>query len=936
MDDRRIEDVVRSIASGSLVDWDTLDTSPADASMNEVLRELQVIAEIAHVHGTAATNATAETPLDTLRSSQTRTWGPLTILERIGQGVFGDVYRAHEDRLDRAVALKLIPDTADDHRATSIVHEARLLARLGHPNVATVFGAERLDGHVGIWMELVPGRNLEQLLDEHGPLAPNDVCEIGLQLCAALAAVHRAGVLHRDIKATNVRRTDEGRIVLLDFGSGRDMLAESSSKALVGTPLYLAPEILAGSPATRQSDIYSVGVLLYHLLSGSYPVSGKTLADLRQAHASKRMPHLRDTRPATPRRLAAVIERAMYASPEARFTTADEMQSALHAVRAFPRRLAMAASAFGIAAVTALTVWGLVPPGRGFAPDTTATSGWLRARQLNWSFNWAQLGAISPDGRLLSYADGNTGNLAVLDLEAGATRLLTNDGWDRAFATYSVFSPDSQRIAFTWHGNACQCKEVRELDLPTGHQRVLIRREALDDVSLGDWSHDGQFLLATMYEKDTPAGDLELVSVRDGARRTLKPGASGAAVFSPDDRFVAYTRADSPRNPRDIHVLDLTTLADHALISGPADDGDLFWMGDHVVFSSNRGDKRALWSVRVIDGRASAEPALLTDLIEPGFWRIGLTTAGALYYGAPEGGSHVYTADLARDGAVSVPTRVTTATDPELSPQWSPDGRMLVWQSRPRIDGLAAATMRLRDLTTGRDREITPVFRVGQNPRWSPQGTSMLVRGADDKGDALRLIDAETGMLVGSYLQDRAIGDAEWTRDGSGAFYMDVKRALIGRLDLPSGADQVVYQLPRGQTLGRGLALSPNGQWIATHVAHRDLHSIIRIPVAGGSTTTLFTLQPPDYFRLQEWTADGRHLLFTRSRQIQGSVAAQEWQLWSIGADGGQPRYLNLSMPDLGSVRPSPDGRRLVFTSSDSRNRIRVLENLLTALRSTR
>jgi Tol biopolymer transport system component len=191
----------------------------------------------------------------------------------------------------------------------------------------------------------------------------------------------------------------------------------------------------------------------------------------------------------------------------------------------------------------------------------------------------------------------------------------------------------------------------------------------------------------------------------------------------------------------------------------------------------------------------------------------------------------------------------------------------------------------------------------------------------------------DSGAIIGSYLQDRTLGDAEWTRDGRGGFYMDGARALIGHLDLPSGADRVVYALPQGQILGRGIALSRDGQWLAVPITDGDMNAIVKIPTTGGSPTTLFTLRPPDYFNLQEWTTDGQHVLFTRSRRRPGALTAEEWQLWSVAAAGGEPRFLNLSMPDLGSVRPSPDGRRLVFTASNSRNRIRVLENVLSALR---
>ena len=149
-------------------------------------------------------------------TAQLETWGHLRICERIGRGAFGEVYRAWDTRLDREVALKLMPVAlaAGAEAASSIIHEGRLLARVRHPNVVTIYGADEIDGYVGLWMELVPGRTLEDLLRDGQTFEPGEVAHIGLESARALAAVHAAGLLHRDIKAQNVLRQEDGRIVL--------------------------------------------------------------------------------------------------------------------------------------------------------------------------------------------------------------------------------------------------------------------------------------------------------------------------------------------------------------------------------------------------------------------------------------------------------------------------------------------------------------------------------------------------------------------------------------------------------------------------------------------------------------------------------------------------------------------------------------------------
>ena len=161
----------------------------------------------------------------------------------------------------------------------------------------------------------------------HGALGAGEATTLGVDLCRALAAVHSAGLVHGDVKAQNVMREDGGRTVLMDFGAGRVQGAHVA--ALAGTPLYLAPEVLAGEPATPRSDIYSLGVLLFHLLTGSYPYSASDLDGLRAAHADGTRALLRDLRPDLPDELVHAVHRALEADPARRFATAGEMEQGL-------------------------------------------------------------------------------------------------------------------------------------------------------------------------------------------------------------------------------------------------------------------------------------------------------------------------------------------------------------------------------------------------------------------------------------------------------------------------------------------------------------------------------------------------------------------------------------------------------------------------------
>ena len=356
-DDPNLHELAGAIVDGSSVDWSAAESS-GDASIREVVRELRVIAGIADVHGSESLRF--ESPHPSLQSDDptdagARSWGPLRLVEKIGEGAYGEVFRAWDTRLDREVALKLLHAgrTPGVRATSSIIHEGRLLARVRHPNVVTIYGAEQIDDRVGLWMELVRGRTLEQVLKEGTLFSAAETTRIGIEICRAVSAVHGAGLLHRDVKAHNVMLADDGRVVLMDFGTGREIEAAASTD-LAGTPLYLAPEVVFGQPATVQSDIYSLGVLLFHLVSGSYPVQASTTKDLRLAHERNARVALQTVRPDVPARLAGVIERAIDPLPERRYRHPDALADELVAVNRRSGRVSVLYTA--AAAVTIVLV----------------------------------------------------------------------------------------------------------------------------------------------------------------------------------------------------------------------------------------------------------------------------------------------------------------------------------------------------------------------------------------------------------------------------------------------------------------------------------------------------------------------------------------------------------------------------------------------------
>jgi TolB-like protein/Tfp pilus assembly protein PilF len=340
----RLRDLADSVADGHPINWDSATADDeVDAGLIEQLRVIDAVARMHRSHSTVgvvdidvlddalaanAPEARRQSPKISLEPGER--WQHLMILERVGGGTFGDVYRARDTHLDREVALKLLRRRVQTEAlATQFLSEGRLLARVAHPNVITIYGAESVQDRVGLWMEFIKGFTLEDLLTQQGPYSPREATFIGLDLCRALAAVHATGLVHRDVKAANVMREQGGRIVLMDFGTGQDLNHAGPEGRMAGTPLYLAPEIFRGESATIRSDLYSLGVLLYRLTTGAYPVNGTSLRELADAHRTGRFVRLRDVRPTLPNAFVNIVERALSPNPDQRFESAGAMDAAL-------------------------------------------------------------------------------------------------------------------------------------------------------------------------------------------------------------------------------------------------------------------------------------------------------------------------------------------------------------------------------------------------------------------------------------------------------------------------------------------------------------------------------------------------------------------------------------------------------------------------------
>ncbi len=381
-DEHDLLQVATAVSDGVAVDWAHFSMPQAPSQATAVLREMAVLDRIAQFHRKDIESAT---PTDVRRGNDTQAiehevWGHFRLQEKIGKGTFGVVYRARDTKLDSEVALKLL------NSAFELPTEARNLARVRHPNVVTVYGTDQIDGRIGIWMEFVNGRTLGSLLKSNGPYGAREAAGIGVDLCRALAAVHAAGLMHGDVKAHNVMRAAGGRTVLMDFGTGKELETDghasgSGGNDFAGTPLYVAPEVFEGHPRTKRSEIYSLGVLLYHLVTDAYPVEGKTRAELERAHRRGERKFLRDARPDLPDDFVYGVERALAVNPQERYASVGEFEAALARfgnVRPDPQPVPrprpswlVAAALVGAVGLTGAMYW---LAGRSTTPATVTTA----------------------------------------------------------------------------------------------------------------------------------------------------------------------------------------------------------------------------------------------------------------------------------------------------------------------------------------------------------------------------------------------------------------------------------------------------------------------------------------------------------------------------------------------------------------------------------
>lgn len=797
-----LERVVDAISEGAPVEWEAeLAARPEDAAQLEALRLIHDVAR-----------AQRGVPPPAGAPPAPATWGHLEIRGRIGEGAYGEVFRAFDPGLRREVALKLWPPTDDPRALEQILEEARALARVNHPNVLAVYGVDVHEGRAGMWTELLEGVTLEQLLESFGPCTWREAVMYGIEVCRALIAVHALGLVHRDVKAANVMRAHGGRVVLMDFGSAGGAGAAAGVR---GTPLAMAPEVLRGEPATAASDVFSLGVLIYRQLSGRYPAEAGSLEELRERLERGPLPSLREIRPDSPLAFARALDRALERDPLARPASAAEFErllaESLVADWGFelakaeaakpPRRVSRArrALAWGAAvAAVALLGWGAWRVaggvhGRSHGPLQFTLP--LPPGQHLWQY--ANV-AISPDGNLVAFSSVDSlGRRSLWVRRFDALESVHIPGTDGA--SYPFWSPDSRQVGFFTD------RHLKRVGVEGDSVRIVC------DLELGrggTWNRSGTIVFAASSQ-----GPLHRVPAAGGTPvpvTALEPGGSEVShrwpFFLPDGERFLFVRTPERAGTYSLFVGSLRS--DRRVYVGEVESGAVYAAG-LLVYLRNRTMEARPFDARTL--RWSGEPVPIENLP---------TIGGSLaepHASVSVNGTLVYThvaGDDSRLEWVDVRTGVVTplATGPYFRPALSPDGRRIVVE---RIEGTGKSNLWMVDVVSGKASRWTDEEALNRNPIWSAAGDSVLYS-SNRSGNYQLFARATDGSmeerLVLSPPRALMMWADDWARDGSVFF---VRYEPVTAYNAYELRGESATPLANSEANEMRPVLSPDGRWLA-------------------------------------------------------------------------------------------------------------------------
>jgi serine/threonine protein kinase/Tol biopolymer transport system component len=676
--------------------------------------------------------------------------GVFEVVAKLGEGGMGEVYRARDTKLDRDVAIKVLPKhlSADPEALARFEREAKAVAALSHPNILDIhdFGRDAASGTAYAVMELLEGATLRERLSA-GPLPLKKVVQIGVDIAHGLAAAHARGLVHRDLKPENIFVTTDGRVKILDFGLARTLapevdgalrdradsptaLRQTDPGTVLGTVGYMSPEQVKGHPADHRSDVFSLGCVLYELATGRRAFQRDTPAETMTAILREDPPELSRDGVSAPAALEPVIRHCLEKQPDERFQSARDLAFALHSSAASTTSIS-GASAIPVPApvkrrvpIAALAGAVVLAAGAFFAGrqfgSLTGPSGStaFTFRQLTDGAGVETDPSISPDGVSVAYASTTKGTSDIYVQRIGGRNALLVAGDAGRDEAAPAFSPDGAAIAFHVKGG-------RGGIFITGATGESVRR-VTDFGFHPAWSPDGQRLVFCTEQIVNPAGrssasTLWIVDARGGAPTKLSDGDGVEPVWSPSGARIAYWAVDTGQ--RDLYTIPAAGGPRTAVTHDAAMDWGPKWSADgkYLYFSSDRGGSMNIWRIPIDEttGAATGAPEPVTQ---------GVTAAEQATL-SRDGARLAFRSAMSATNPVAIPfdpaaeragspTPILDRTGSMIPTGISPDGQWLsmfnVFEHQEDIFIARVDGSDLRRLTDDEFRDRAPV--------WSPDG----------------------------------------------------------------------------------------------------------------------------------------------------------------------------------------------------------------------
>jgi Tol biopolymer transport system component len=881
------------------------------------------------------------------------------IKSQLGKGGMGEVFCARDAKLGRDVAIKILPAAlaGDPEREARFQREARALASLQHPNVASVYGFEEADGIRFLVMELVIGEDLSRRMLE-GPIPPDEVMRIAGQIADGLEAAHENGIVHRDLKPANIMLTAAGDVKILDFGLAQawfgDATTGSSSSmvptitaamtqagAILGTAAYMSPEQARGSSVDRRTDIWAFGVILYEMLTGTRLFHGETVSDTLAA-VLRAEPDWQALPVAEYPGLCRLITRCLERNPRLRLRDIGEARIFLQDGDAVSgTHLSFSQLDHGATAVTPAA------PARSRVPYLIVGilalliglgAGWLgwnrEAVQEPWPVLHTMIpppshmdydlrgvapgpAMLSPDGRLLAFTamdtDGQS-RLYLRHLDKGESVALPGTEG----ACYPFWSPDNRFIGyFDPSGN-----RLRKIAVAGGPPTTIC---AAPNGKGGSWNSDGDIIFTPDFNKaifKVPAIGGEPVPL---TRLGTDHDSHRHPRFLPGGRdFIFIGRQSDASQTNDVFLASLDTTITPRVIArsqGHAEYslGHLLTVREGVLLATP-------FTTDQPTAAAGSVPLVENILFVPGA-AVGVFSAssdGMLTFqtgSSTDAGMMLYWVDIESGN-----TQVLGEPGMFFHPVISPDGERALLEVSSAGFG---TDLWLVDLTTGLRTRFT--FAVGDETRpvWSPDGQHVYYSAREEgvfriirqpvegRGGATVVLESRLWIAPTSISPDNTHLLLDWTRD-DGKFEMR-------RLSLASGndgrdgrdghgsADEPTIVATAGDNLGGGI-YSPDGRWIAYHTESPQGYDVFVIPADGGARKWQVTNDGAVYPR---WTHDGTELWVSSFGRIQRAYAIDgSGDTFRVGAFRAT---VNAGSPDPTGNYYSlhPDGKRLLHTAPD-------------------